>query len=92
MIKADEETVEPGDMAQPLGRLGVAGLLDIKSIALVFEVDTVEQAEVLEDRLDELLSDRPYSIDAEIETKNKRMVNRRRASPAPSPMDKSGWN
>jgi hypothetical protein len=88
-MKTDDEMAEPMDMAQPLGKLGMARMLDIKNITLVFEM---EEAEDLECKLDELLSDRPYSISADIETKNKRTVNRRSASPAPSPMDRAGWN
>lgn len=92
VLKADEETAQPDDMAQPLNKLGLAGLLDIRGITLVFECETVEEAEVLEERLDELLSDRPYSIGADIESKKKRAISRRKLSPGPSPLDRAGWN
>lgn len=91
-LKSDEETAQPEDMAQPLAKLGLAGLLSIRGLSLTFECETVEEAEVIEMQLDELLGDRPYSVEADIEVKNKRSVTRRKASPAPTPMDRAGWN
>ncbi len=90
-LKVNEEMALPEDMAQPLAVLGRAGLLNAKGLSLTFEVETTEDAEIIEMQLDELLSDRPYSVEAKIKTVNERTAARRQLRLGPSPMDKAGW-
>lgn len=77
ILKTEEGLARPREMREAIQAIIDAGLLPSTGMKMTFQVATKDDAENLEDLLDEVLATRSWVIDAEIERKDKRGVKRK---------------
>lgn len=76
-IKTDEGTPRPDEMRTVMLALLNAGLLPATGLKMSYVAATPADAAYLEEAISQALEDRPWVIDAEIETKTKEGVRRK---------------
>lgn len=84
-LKTDEGLARPAEMRRALQALVDAGLLPSTGLKMTFTVFTDRDAADLEAALTLALEDRAWVIDAEVEIKTKRGVDRKVVEKAPEP-------